>query len=253
MRGGKGAALLVAGSALGSVPEAATADSVPDGDLAYARLFVSVELLALDFYGRAIASKHFDKGQLTDLRRARADEKQHYDSAAAFLSPPDRFRQRRPTSTSPTLAARSCRGVRSPGSGPTRVDRSRRLPRRGGGLRVESFEAARRESGRERGAASQRLRGGGRRATDRGRVSAPSLDRSRLRTRWTPTRADGGASDADSSTPPVKLRRHSESASTRCAAGIARDGSRPRATAAIGGSSPPPRSTGYVASRRMPT
>jgi ferritin-like protein len=84
-RGGKGAALLVAGSALGFVPEAATADTFPDGDLAYARLFVTVELLALDFYGSAIASKHFDKGRLADLRRARADEKQHYDSAAAFL------------------------------------------------------------------------------------------------------------------------------------------------------------------------
>jgi hypothetical protein len=84
-RGGKGAALLVAGSALGFVPEAATADAVPDGDLAYARLFVTAELLTLDFYGSAIASKLFDKGQLADLRRARADEKQHYDSAAAFV------------------------------------------------------------------------------------------------------------------------------------------------------------------------
>ena len=85
-RGGKGAALLVAGSALGFVSDAATADTVPDGDLAYARLFVTVELLALDFYGNAIASKRFDKGQLADLRRARADEKQHYDSAAGILS-----------------------------------------------------------------------------------------------------------------------------------------------------------------------
>jgi hypothetical protein len=84
-RGGKGAALLVAGSALGFVPEAATADTVPDGDLAYARLFVTVELLALDFYGNAIASRRFDKGQLADLRRARADEKQHCDSAAGIL------------------------------------------------------------------------------------------------------------------------------------------------------------------------
>ena len=84
-RGGKGAALLVAGPALGFVPEAATADTFPDGDLAYARLFVTVELLALDFHGSAIASKHFDKGRLADLRHARADEKQHYDSAAAFL------------------------------------------------------------------------------------------------------------------------------------------------------------------------
>jgi hypothetical protein len=84
-RGGRGAALLVAGSALGFVPEAATADTVPDGDLAYARLFVTVELLVLDFYRSAITSNHFDKGRLGDLRRARADEQQHYDSAAAIL------------------------------------------------------------------------------------------------------------------------------------------------------------------------
>jgi hypothetical protein len=85
-RGGKGVVAVVAGPTLaGLVPEAAGAATPSDGDLAYARLFVTLELLALDFYGNAIVSKHFDKGQRGELRRARADEQQHYDSAAAFL------------------------------------------------------------------------------------------------------------------------------------------------------------------------
>ena len=48
-RGAKGgAALLLAGSVAGSlVDSAAAADTVPDGDLAYARLLVGAELLAL--------------------------------------------------------------------------------------------------------------------------------------------------------------------------------------------------------------
>ncbi|MDP9231303.1 MAG: hypothetical protein M3O73_00900, partial [Actinomycetota bacterium] len=63
-RGGKGVAAVVAGSTLvGLVPQAASAATPSDGDLAYARLFVTVELLALDFYGNAVASKHFDKGK----------------------------------------------------------------------------------------------------------------------------------------------------------------------------------------------
>jgi hypothetical protein len=85
-RGGKGVAAVVVGSTLaGLAPEAVSAATPSDGDLAYARLFVTLELLALDFYRTAIASKQFDKGQRGDLRRARADEQQHYDSAAAIL------------------------------------------------------------------------------------------------------------------------------------------------------------------------
>jgi rubrerythrin len=85
-RGGKGVAAVVVGSTLaGLAPEAVRAATPSDGDLAYARLFVTLELLALDFYRTAIASKQFDKGQRGELRRARADEQQHYDSAAAIL------------------------------------------------------------------------------------------------------------------------------------------------------------------------
>ncbi len=84
VRGGKGVAVLLAGSMLrGLVPEASAAGSPSDGDLAYVRLFVTVELLSLDFYGNAIGSKRFGAGG--ELRAARADEHRHYESAAAIL------------------------------------------------------------------------------------------------------------------------------------------------------------------------
>jgi hypothetical protein len=77
---------LLAGSTLGEfVPEASAADKLPDADLAYARLFVTVELVALDFYRQAIAARHFGARASEELRRANADEHQHYESAAAIL------------------------------------------------------------------------------------------------------------------------------------------------------------------------
>jgi Ferritin-like domain len=82
-RGGKGAALLVAGSSLGVVVPAARA-AVPDGDLAYARVLVALELLSLDFYSRAIRAGRF--GSALELRRARTAERTHYDAVAAILT-----------------------------------------------------------------------------------------------------------------------------------------------------------------------
>ena len=52
-RGGKVTAAVVAGSAFGGLTGSASA-AVPDGDLAYARLLVALELLSLDFYTQAI-------------------------------------------------------------------------------------------------------------------------------------------------------------------------------------------------------
>ena len=51
-----GAALVVAGAAVGALAESASADPLPTNDLAYARLLVGAELLASDFYTQAIAS-----------------------------------------------------------------------------------------------------------------------------------------------------------------------------------------------------
>jgi hypothetical protein len=80
---------LLAGSALGDgvVPKAAAAGAgaLPDGDVAYARLFVALELLALDFYRQTIRARRFGAGALQALRRARADEHRHYEYAAAIL------------------------------------------------------------------------------------------------------------------------------------------------------------------------
>ena len=85
--GGKGAALLLAGSALGGLAAPAAAAAGPsDGDVAYARLLVAVELLALDFYGKAIGSGRFAGGVLRELRLARADERRHYEASAAILT-----------------------------------------------------------------------------------------------------------------------------------------------------------------------
>ena len=86
--GGTGAAALLAGSALGGAlpSRARAADTPSDADLVYARLLVAVELLAIDFYSNAIASKQFTGAALGNLRRARDDEQRHYDSAAAVLT-----------------------------------------------------------------------------------------------------------------------------------------------------------------------
>ena len=85
--GARGAAgLLLAGSAFGLAPAVARADTPSDNDLAYARLLVTIELLALDFYSAAISSRHFHGAALTALRRARADEAKHRDAAAAVLT-----------------------------------------------------------------------------------------------------------------------------------------------------------------------
>ena len=87
-RGAKGGvALLLTGSFSGSlVDSAVAADTVPDDDLAYARLLVGAELLALDFYTRAIASKRLRGDALGSLQRARLNERAHYDKMSEILS-----------------------------------------------------------------------------------------------------------------------------------------------------------------------
>jgi rubrerythrin len=81
-----GAALLVAGSALGTFVEAAAADPLPTGDLAYARLLVGAELLASDFYTQAIAAANSGKSIAGYLQRAYNNEQEHYQSVAGIIT-----------------------------------------------------------------------------------------------------------------------------------------------------------------------
>ena len=81
-----GAALLAAGSASELLTGTACADTIPDDDLAYARLLVAAELLGADFYARAVASKRFGGRAQASLRRARFNEREHYKSVAGIFS-----------------------------------------------------------------------------------------------------------------------------------------------------------------------
>jgi hypothetical protein len=83
-RGGGGAAVVLAGSALGFAPTARAA-APSDNDLAYARLLTAAELLAIDFYRRALGSKRVGSGADGQLRRSLADERKHYRAMAATL------------------------------------------------------------------------------------------------------------------------------------------------------------------------
>jgi hypothetical protein len=86
-RGAKGgAALLVAGTALGQFVESAAADPLPAADLAYARLLVGAELLASDFYQQAVAASNSRPGVMRYLKKAYANEQEHYQSVAGILS-----------------------------------------------------------------------------------------------------------------------------------------------------------------------
>jgi hypothetical protein len=85
-RSAKGAAaLLVAGSAL-SLVEAAAADPLPVSDIAYARLLVGAELLGSDFYTQAIAAANTGATVTRYLKKAYANEQEHYQSVAGIVS-----------------------------------------------------------------------------------------------------------------------------------------------------------------------
>ena len=81
-----GAGLLAAGAAFGTLVEPAAADPLAPGDLAYARLLVGAELLVSDFYGQAVAAANASPPVLRYLRKAYANEQEHYRSVAGILS-----------------------------------------------------------------------------------------------------------------------------------------------------------------------
>jgi hypothetical protein len=64
----------------------ARADLLPDADLAYARVLVAAELLAINFYTRALEAKRFGPEGSSYLRRALFNEQEHYQSMSGVLS-----------------------------------------------------------------------------------------------------------------------------------------------------------------------
>jgi hypothetical protein len=73
---------VIAGSGAG----AAVAATLTDSDLAYVRLLVGAELLAVDFYTRAIASQRVGGSALGNLKHALANESAHYTSLSTVLA-----------------------------------------------------------------------------------------------------------------------------------------------------------------------
>lgn len=77
---------MLAGLGLLARPATANGAGVPDGDLAYLRLLIGVELLAADFQDRALASRKLAKTTASFVTQMRADEKAHYAGLAALLT-----------------------------------------------------------------------------------------------------------------------------------------------------------------------
>jgi demethoxyubiquinone hydroxylase (CLK1/Coq7/Cat5 family) len=86
-RGARTATVVAVGSGgLGVLTDTARADTLPDNDLAYLRIIIASELLAIDFYTNAVATKQFAGQDLANLRQALADEKAHYAALAQALT-----------------------------------------------------------------------------------------------------------------------------------------------------------------------
>jgi hypothetical protein len=88
-----GAALLATGSVLGALADTAGAAPptgalgvLPAGDLAYTRLLIAVELLAIDFYTHAIGSGHLRVATLSDANVALINETEHYTYLAGAIT-----------------------------------------------------------------------------------------------------------------------------------------------------------------------
>jgi len=77
--------LLVSSSGLSTLAEPAAAATLPDADLAYLRLLLAAELLALDFQAQALASGKLRHAASSLARRIRADENAHYKALANLL------------------------------------------------------------------------------------------------------------------------------------------------------------------------
>ena len=81
-----GGALLVSASGLSGLADVASAATTPDADLAYLRLLIAAELLAIDFQTQALRSGKLRHSATSVVRQIRSDEKAHYASLAAVMT-----------------------------------------------------------------------------------------------------------------------------------------------------------------------
>lgn len=82
-----GGALLASASGLSAFgTSGASADTPSDADLAYLRLLIAAELLALDFHTKALTSRRLRHAAHALSRRIRADESVHYAQLANLLT-----------------------------------------------------------------------------------------------------------------------------------------------------------------------
>jgi Ferritin-like domain len=83
--GAKGGLALVAGGSLLALADGTALGATTKGDADIAKLAATAELLAIDFYGRAISSRKFTGAELAYLASARENERAHYKALAGVL------------------------------------------------------------------------------------------------------------------------------------------------------------------------
>ena len=81
---GSAGVMLLGATASPSIQDA-SAEPLPVSDLAWARLLLGAELLAVDFYTRAIGSAITPVSVRKNLRRARLNEQEHAESVGEIL------------------------------------------------------------------------------------------------------------------------------------------------------------------------
>ena len=92
VRGGAAVAIggmtagLLAGEATGARSRTVSATALGDLDLAIVRQAVAAEILAIEFYARAIASKKISGDELRYLQRAQFNEQEHLKAASDLLT-----------------------------------------------------------------------------------------------------------------------------------------------------------------------
>ena len=84
-RGAKGGLVLVVGGSLLAVAAGPALGQGGGGDTDIAALAATAELLAIDFYGKAIERGGFEGTELAYLEAARQNEQDHYDALAEVL------------------------------------------------------------------------------------------------------------------------------------------------------------------------